>query len=69
MRNPFPEPEYRVLNYPLKAWIDGHYARDGHKPVTSCPYGDDTIMGKAWLAGWQVRDKVNAPATDGGRQA
>jgi hypothetical protein len=47
------------LQYPLQAWIEGHYARDCNEPATKCPYENGSTMAVSWLKGWLCRDESN----------
>lgn len=46
------------LRYPLKAWVEGHYARDTGKPLELNPYEGDDRMASAWADGWTCRSQL-----------
>jgi hypothetical protein len=46
------------LRYPLKAWVEGHYARDTGKPLELNPYQGDDSMASAWAEGWASRSQL-----------
>ena len=41
------------LQYELKAWIEGCYARHCGQRSDKCPYERDTAMALAWIKGWR----------------
>jgi len=48
------------IQYPLKAWIEGHYARDCNEPREKCPYEHGSSMALAWHRGWCNREQLDA---------
>lgn len=52
--------ENNRIQYPLKAWIEGNYARDCSEPREKCPYRHGSPMALAWLRGWRHREQVDA---------
>jgi ribosome modulation factor len=44
------------LQYELKAWIEGCYARRCGRRSDKCPYEHDTAMALAWLRGWRYQE-------------
>ncbi|KZC34862.1 MULTISPECIES: ribosome modulation factor [Rhodanobacter] len=48
------------MQYPLQAWIEGHYARDCGEPQEKCPYPNDSAMALAWHGGWRSRGQLDA---------
>lgn len=48
------------MQYPLQAWIEGHYARDCGEPREKCPYAHGSTMALAWYGGWSNRDQLDA---------
>ena len=44
------------VQYELKAWVEGCYARRCGQPSDKCPYEHDTAMARAWLRGWQDQE-------------
>jgi ribosome modulation factor len=58
-----------AMQYPLQAWIEGHYARDCGEPREKCPYAHGSAMALAWYGGWSNRDQLDAakdPAAETG---
>jgi hypothetical protein len=47
-------------DYPLQAWVEGHYARDCNAPQDVNPYRARSTMAEAWLEGWSHRDRVSS---------
>ena len=45
------------VQYELKAWVEGCYARRCGQPSDKCPYEHDTAMARAWLRGWHDQDE------------
>lgn len=41
------------VQYLLKAWSEGHYARVAHSQSGTCPYPEESDMARAWEQGWQ----------------
>jgi hypothetical protein len=57
------------MQYPLQAWIEGHYARDCGEPREKCPYEPGSTMALAWHRGWCNREQLDAakdPETEAG---
>jgi hypothetical protein len=57
------------VQYPLQAWIEGHYARDCGEPREKCPYEPGSTMALAWHRGWCNREQLDAakdPETEAG---
>lgn len=48
------------MQYPLQAWIEGHYARDCGEPREKCPYEHGSSMALAWHQGWRNREQLDA---------
>jgi hypothetical protein len=48
------------MQYPLQAWIEGHYARDCGEPREKCPYEPGSTMALAWHRGWCNREQLDA---------
>ncbi|KRE85880.1 hypothetical protein ASG75_10015 [Rhodanobacter sp. Soil772] len=48
------------MQYPLQAWIEGHYARDCNEPLEKCPYEHGSTMALAWHRGWRNREQLDA---------
>jgi hypothetical protein len=48
------------MQYPLQAWIEGHYARDCGEPREKCPYEHGSTMALAWHRGWCNREQLDA---------
>jgi hypothetical protein len=46
------------MQYPLQAWIEGHYARDCGEPREKCPYEHGSTMALAWHSGWCNREQL-----------
>lgn len=44
------------VQYQLKAWSEGHYARSAQTPLDTCPYLGGSQMALAWQQGWQFGD-------------
>jgi hypothetical protein len=44
------------LQYELKAWIEGGYARQCGQGSDKCPYEHFTPMALAWLRGWRYEE-------------
>ena len=49
------------IQYQLKAWSEGHYARSAQTPFDTCPYPDGGEMARAWQRGWQFGDNNDDP--------
>jgi len=57
------------VQYPLQAWVEGHYARDCGEPREKCPYEPGSTMALAWHRGWCNREQVEpakGPAAEAG---
>jgi hypothetical protein len=48
------------VQYPLQAWVEGHYARDCGEPREKCPYEPGSTMALAWHRGWCNREQVDS---------
>lgn len=48
------------MQYPLQAWIEGHYARECGEPREKCPYEHGSTMALAWHSGWCNREQLGA---------
>jgi hypothetical protein len=44
------------LQYELKAWIEGCYARHCGQGRDKCRYRHGTAMARAWLKGWHYQE-------------
>jgi hypothetical protein len=53
------------IQYELKAWVEGCYARRCGQRSDKCPYEHGTAMARAWLRGWQ--DQEGPPSRLEGR--
>jgi hypothetical protein len=47
------------MQYPLRAWVEGHYACDRGMPLNANPYHKDDEMAHAWTAGWHCREQMS----------
>lgn len=59
--------EDNPAQYPLKAWIEGHYARDCGESREKCPYRHESPMALAWLRGWWHREQADIARNPGAR--
>lgn len=47
------------MSYPLRAWVEGHYACDCGLPQDANPYRNSADMAHAWNDGWLSRERMS----------